>query len=274
MLVNGSPCETIAINDRGLSYGDGLFETIRLHKHKPVLLEAHLDRLCSGARRLRIDVERATLIQEIDQLTASFPVAGILKIMVTRGTGGRGYLPNGISSSTRILSLHAIPIYDEGLPEAGISVFVCQQRLAHQPALAGIKHLNRLEQVMASLEWPDDSYQEGLMLDVAGNVIEGTRSNLFWSAGGQLMTPSLQRCGVAGILRQYLMQHIDHVLETDECSLAMLGEAEEIFFCNSVFGIWPVNRIQSGDSNMVFHQDRRAFSVKARSLFADLLAAC
>lgn len=274
MRVNGSFQETVSIHDRGLAYGDGLFETIRLHQHQPVLLDKHIERLAVGAYRLQIELDKDILMREITALVPEFPQQGVLKIVVTRGTGGRGYMPTGSPVPTRILSLHALPDFSDRQPEQGIKVFVCRQRLAHQAALAGIKHLNRLEQVLASLEWPDDSYMEGLMLDTAGNVIEGTRSNLFWVEAGQLMTPALSRCGVAGIMRHYLMENIAGITEVDDCDLARLCVADEMFFCNSVVGIWPVTSMRTGDTTVHFSagEDNRVYSVLSGELFDSLLA--
>lgn len=243
MPVNGSAKDSLAINDRGLAYGDGLFETIRLHDGRPLLLQRHLDRLQAGAQRLQIALDRSSLDADIAALRPDFPAAGILKILVTRGSGGRGYRPAGDHEPTRILTLHPLPDYGAPAPEAGIAVFVCRQRLALQPALAGMKHLNRLEQVLASLEWPGDDFREGLMLDTDGNVIEGTRSNLFWSEGGRLLTPSLARCGVAGILRGYLLDTLPDVEVVEESPLTRILRAEQLFVCNSVFGIWPVTQV-------------------------------
>lgn len=272
MPVNGAPQETIAISDRGLAYGDGVFETILIHRYTPVLLDRHLERLVRGTIRLRIDFERADLEQDIGRLRDKFPEQGVLKIIVTRGSGGRGYLPAGSSEATRILSLHAMPDYGETHPEQGIDVFVCNQRLALQPALAGIKHLNRLEQVMAALEWPDESYMEGLMLDTTGHVIEGTRSNLFWAESGQLLTPALAQCGVAGVMRGYLIDSLPAVKEVADCSLARLCSADEVFFCNSIFGIWPVNRIMASGTQAIFDAGKREFSKQCHDIFTALLA--
>jgi 4-amino-4-deoxychorismate lyase len=273
MPVNGVPQDTIAIQDRGLAYGDGLFETILIHQHQPVLLEAHLYRLKTGAERLRINLDSAALDAEISALSPTFPASGVLKIIITRGTGGRGYLPADQMSATRITSLHPLPDYAAQQPERGMTAFVCQQRLAHQPALAGIKHLNRLEQVLASLEWPGDEYLEGVMLDTLDHVVEGTRSNIFWVENGQLHTPALHQCGVAGIMRNYLVDAMGNVLETPDCTLARLGVAEEVFFCNSVFGVWPLLALQNGMTRISFDPERRHFTRQAARAVADLLDA-
>ncbi len=271
MPVNGEPQDTITISDRGLAYGDGVFETIRISNHKPVLLDRHLERLLLGTRRLKISLERTLLDQHVAQLIPKLPAQGILKIIVTRGSGGRGYMPTGITVPTRIFSLHELPDYSATQPSIGIDVFVCQQRLAMQPALAGIKHLNRLEQVLASLEWPDDGFMEGLMLDTSDHVIEGTRSNVFWAESGQLMTPALSQAGVAGTLRNYIMEVLGIVSEVEECTLDRLCHAEEVFFCNSINGIWPVNTLVSRDKRVRFDPVNRRFCNSCAELFEKLL---
>ncbi len=275
MIVNGSTQDTIAINDRGLAYGDGVFETILIHGHTPVLLQAHLDRLESGTMRLGIPLDRTQLEQEIGDYSQHFPEHGVLKIIVTRGVGGRGYRPATAHDTSRILSLHALPDYPGDPGKLGIAAFVCNQRLAIQPSLSGIKHLNRLEQVLASQEWPDESFMEGIMLDSRGTIIEGTRSNIFWSESGHLFTPSLNDCGVAGIMRNYLLNSIAEAKEINDCSLDRLLGADEIFICNSVFGIWPVNSIQSGSKNVTLVPDGsdKNFTQQAQGLFQGLLKA-
>ncbi len=275
MIVNGSSQDTIAINDRGLAYGDGVFETILIHAHKAVLLKAHLHRLESGAGRLKIPLDRLQLEQEIADYSQQFPEHGVLKVIVTRGVGGRGYRPVNTPHTTRILSLHPLPVYEGDPGRTGIATFICNQRLAIQPSLAGIKHLNRLEQVLASQEWPNESFMEGIMLDTNGNIIEGTRSNIFWTEADSLLTPSLSNCGVAGIMRDYLLGNIPGASEISECSLDRLLEASEIFICNSVFGIWPVNSIQTAGKTVARDIDGSdaKFSRQAQRLFQELLKA-
>jgi 4-amino-4-deoxychorismate lyase len=130
--------------------------------------------------------------------------------------------------------------------EIGVGAFVCKQRLGTQPALAGIKHLNRLEQVMASREWPDETCQEGVMLDLEGNVVEGTRSNLFIVKDGRLTTDPLNTCGIAGVMRKILLQHFADRVDLVKFGLDQLYSADETFFCNSIFGVWPLRHLTSG----------------------------
>lgn len=247
MLLNGQPATAISVQDRGLAYGDGLFETILVRGGKPLLLDEHLARLQRGCVVLGLEPDLAALQQEIASVLA--PAAAheaVLKVMLTREANGRGYRPL-TSACNRLLTLHPLPDYRASTPEQGIAMFVCRQRLARQPVLAGLKHLNRLEQVLASREWPDDTFLEGLMLDTEGLVIEGTRSNIFAVIGGQLLTPTLDNCGVSGVMRNWLLQRFGDVAGERMFTLGQLRAASEIFLCSSVIGIWPVTRLQHGD---------------------------
>lgn len=180
MLVNGEQHDTIAIMDRGFQYGDGLFETIEVRANQPIFLEQHLKRLNADSKRLylpQIDVD--LLHSEIHQLCQNVGNA-VLKIIITRGSGGRGYRQPDVIQPTRILSLYPFPDYPKSYYFDGIVARICKTRLGLNPDLAGIKHLNRLEQVMARAEWNDAAIQEGIMLDFNGRVIEGTMTNLFY----------------------------------------------------------------------------------------------
>jgi 4-amino-4-deoxychorismate lyase len=139
--------------------------------------------------------------------------------------------------------LHDWPDLPLACARQGVAVRMCDMRLGHNPRLAGIKHLNRLEQVLARQEWDDTGIMEGLLLDSGNNLVEGTMSNLFLVRDGVLLTPDLQRCGVAGIMRSQLLALADQLsINTEVCQLGMadLQAAEEVFICNSLIGIWPV----------------------------------
>lgn len=273
MLVNGVAKEFLPGTDRGLAYGDGVFETILVHHQQPVLYTEHLARLLRGLDRLQIPLDLNTLEQEVAVLAPDFPQSGVLKIVVTRGSGGRGYRPTGTAGTTRVLSLHALPDYSNNEPAQGVRVFVCGQRLAIQPALAGIKHLNRLEQVLAALEWPRSNYMEGIMLDMEGYVVEGTRSNLFWVENETLMTTALENCGVKGVMREYLLQQTENCEIVADCTLPRLLAANEMFLCNSVFGIWPVKSVLSGSKETGIGQGQAdaIFTKQAQECFNSLL---
>jgi 4-amino-4-deoxychorismate lyase len=247
LLVNGEPRDTLPVSDRGLQYGDGLFETIEVRDHRPVFFDRHLTRLETGCRRLGIPVPAVeVLAEEAGLVCRQSPSRAVLKIIVTSGSGGRGYRRPETIDATRILSLHPYPDYPDNYRTNGINARLCQTRLGINPALAGIKHLNRLEQVLARAEWTDQSVQEGIMLDSTGHVIEGTMTNLFYVKDYALYTASLAQCGIAGIMRGLIMnlasQHNLNIHELNYTSETLLS-ADEVFVCNSIIGIWPIKRI-------------------------------
>lgn len=269
MLINGVPSVTLSCADRGLAYGDGIFETIRFQNGKLLYEDLHLQRLARGCERLALQLDIAVVRADLAAALRTAPEAGVLKLIVTRAEGGRGYRPAS-KAANRILSLHPLPDYSPHQPEAGIHAFVCKLRMAAQPALAGIKHLNRLEQVLASSEWPDNSSLEGLMLDQDDRVIEGTRSNLFLAKAGRLHTPALGRCGIEGIMRQVLLQEFSAEASVGDYTLADLRSADEVFFCNSVFGVWPLLALQAGDEQLRWTAG--PFAGRAQALFKATLS--
>lgn len=243
MLVNGKQQDTIAIMDRGFQYGDGLFETIEVRQNIPIFLEQHLQRLDKDSQRLHLPkFDLDVLRSEIFQLCQNAGNA-VLKIIITRGAGGRGYRQPDEIQPTRILSLHPFPDYPKSYYTDGIVARICNTRLGLNPTLAGIKHLNRLEQVMARAEWNDNAIHEGIMLDFNGRVIEGTMTNLFYAKNGELLTAPLNLCGIKGILRGWIFEQIP-VIEHD-FYLETLQQADEIFVCNSVMGICGVRQIEN-----------------------------
>lgn len=247
MLVNGHSEHCIAISDRGLQYGDGVFETIKIQNGQPRFISQHYQRLQHSCNRLLIPCPDLELLQAEISTLVDADTQGVLKIIITRGTGGRGYRQPEKLSPTRILSLHPLPDYPSAYQNAGITARFCQLRLGLSPALAGIKHLNRLEQVLARAEWQDfEAVQEGVLLDMHGRVIEGTMSNLFMVKNQVLYTAPLNFSGVAGVVRHLILQQAraegmaveEHFFEQD-----FLLSADEIFFCNAIIGIWPVKQL-------------------------------
>ncbi|MEX2489977.1 MAG: aminodeoxychorismate lyase [Pseudomonadales bacterium] len=241
MLINGTFAESIHAGDRGLAYGDGLFETIRIAAGEPVLLGEHLERLREGCQRLEIEVSIADVEADFQRLLAGSEFSdAVIKLILTRGVSGRGYRFEPGGQPTRIAEISAyLPELEPG--EQGVATVLCETRLGINPDLAGIKHLNRLEQVMAAREIPVHDYREGLMMSQTDELIEGTKTNLFLVENGQLVTPSLQHCGVKGTMRKFLLERISG--STSPVSLARLERADEVFVCNSVIGIWPVNSL-------------------------------
>lgn len=250
LLLNGERRHCVDVSDRGFQYGDGLFETIEVLNGKPLFFDRHLKRLAEGCRVLSIPCPDSELLEAEAKLLSASTEHGVLKLIVTRGSGGRGYRPPLAATPTRLFSLHPYPQYPEDFQVSGARVRPCRRRLAVNPDLARIKHLNRLEQVLARAEWQDDDYQEGLMLDSQGHVIEGTMSNLFWVVDGRLFTPTIRDCGIAGIVRDLLIELAradGMVVDEVQADMAELERAEEIFMTNSVIGIWPVKQLDGRD---------------------------
>lgn len=245
ILINGQSEDRINVLDRGVQYGDGVFETIAFRQGEAEFLSAHLQRLQLGCQRLKIDFpapQLALLTAEFEQLCAAQIQDAVIKVIVTRGQGGRGYRYAAEMQATRILSVHPMPDYP-AQHQQGITVRLCQHRLPPNPVLAGIKHLNRLDQILARNEWQDDSISEGLMCDQQAFFIEGTMSNLFIVKDTELYTPSLENAGIAGIMRLMVMQLAQQLnLNVSETTITAvdLQQADEVFLCNSLVGIWPV----------------------------------
>jgi 4-amino-4-deoxychorismate lyase len=245
MLVNGRRTDVLPVSDRGLLYGDGVFETVAVRGARPVQLERHMRRLEAGCRRLGIASTPIDPVRGEAKRLARQTERAVLKIIITRGVGGRGYRADLHAPPTRIVGLHPWPDYSPQFRAQGIAATVCSTRLARNPALAGIKHLNRLEQVLARNEWAHE-YQEGLVLDTAGRPVEGTMSNLFLVRDDTLLTPELRGCGVAGIMRERIMEYARDAgipMRVAELGMEDVNRAQGLFFCNAIIGIWPVHTL-------------------------------
>ena len=240
--VDGQPEHSVPLQDRGLAYGDGVFETIAVRGGQPVLLDRHLQRLEEGCRRLALVADQALVRSEVLAYAAALE-NGVLKLILTRGDSLRGYGANPGAAVRRILQGNPPATYPPAYATDGIRLFACATRLAEQPLLAGLKHLNRLEQVIARAEWQDTEHAEGLMLDTSGRVIEGVFSNVFLVRNGLLLTANLTRCGVAGVMRAEILAQAHGLgipVAVADINLEQLQQADEVFVCNSVYGIWPV----------------------------------
>jgi len=245
-LINGVATDRLVVSDRGLQYGDGLFETLAVRDGGLCLWGAHFARLSLGAKRLGIPCPpQELLLRDCAPLIAG-ETAGVLKIILTRGRGGRGYRPPGHSSPTRICTLYPWPSDATAWSEKGVSAIYCRTPLGANPVLAGIKHLNRLEQVLARSEWQDPQIAEGLMQDGGGRIIGGTMSNLFMIVGDRLITPPVDCCGIKGTVRDLVLQMAAsfgvEAAQTD-IRRADLVTADALFLTNAVIGVCPVQRL-------------------------------
>ncbi len=238
--VDGAAALTVPADDRGLQYGDGLSETILMRRATPRFFEAHLARLARGCSRLGIDfTDWAALRAEVARIASQAPPLAILKVIVTRGSGPRrGYAPHGTLEPRRVLMLFESP----AMPAAaeGVRLRVASLRLAENPALAGIKHLNRLENVLAASEPGHADHFESLMLDVRDQVVCGTMSNVFAVRGGRLITPRVDRCGIEGVLRSIVLREAPALgvpAEQGSLTLDELLAADEVFITNVRIGV-------------------------------------
>lgn len=243
-LVNGQAGARPSALDRGLAYGDGVFRTLRVEAGVPLWWHDHLRKLAADSRRLGLDCPPPETWED-DLARLALAGGGVLRLTLTRGEGPRGYGPPPDPETTRVVTFWP---GEPPPPAAGITVRVCGLRLGHQPALAGVKHLNRLENVLARAEWRDPAIQEGILLDQDGHLVSGVTSNLFLWQGGCLRTPRLERCGVAGVARARLMgaaARAGYRVEEGDLALADLEAAEELMFTNSLILLWRAARLES-----------------------------
>jgi 4-amino-4-deoxychorismate lyase len=246
-IINGRFEAGVSPLDRGLAYGDGVFRTMLLRNGFPICWEMHYRRLEADCNALSIVCPSAeTLLDDIERLVSDTGDIAVLKIMVTRGESIRGYAVPPLAQPTRIVIKTTMPQYPDSYFQEGVTLHLCATRLARQPRLAGIKHLNRLENVLARMEWTDHQIADGLMMDEGGDVIECTSANLFARFGKVLATPDLTASGVVGVTRERLMRHapgLGYSVEVRHIRLSELMDADELLICNSLFGVWQVRNL-------------------------------
>lgn len=248
-LVNGVETSALTIADRGLAYGDGLFETMRVVSGKIPLFKFHLERFERGVNCLQLGspkVLKRNFTKAVEQVLKELADSclldkALIKVMVTRGCGGIGYLPPDRAECTFVCQAFNLPEYPSEYSNKGIQVKMIQHRLASHATLAGIKHLNRLDQVLASQELAGE--QEGLVFDQNECLIEGIKSNILLFEGRKILTPPLDDCGVQGTLRQYLIEHSKDLgveIKVEKITKDRLKEIDGLSMINSVFGLWPI----------------------------------
>ena len=246
-LVNGKIDQHVLISDRGLAYGDGLFETIAVIDGALKNWQAHTRRLLAGCQRLNISKPDLNVLAAEAQQLISQRRNAVLKIIITRGSGGRGYAPpRNAGACTRILQVFDYPEYCIRWQEHGITVGICETRLAINPQLAGIKHLNRLEQVLAAQECAANDWDEGLVFNHRDELVSGTKSNVFAFVGGTLKTPLIDECGVLGVMRERVISSAQ-VLKIEILQARIhrreLTQNAGLFITNAIIGIAPVSTL-------------------------------
>jgi 4-amino-4-deoxychorismate lyase len=248
IVINGAAGEAVDARDRGLAYGDGVFRTLLVRQGRPEGWPLHYAKLAHDCHALQIACPKQALLENELALAIGTELDCVAKIIITRGAGKRGYAVDGTAPPTRILQTSPLYPYPVRYEEEGVRVHMCETRLCSQPRLAGVKHLNRLENVLARMEWDDPEIAEGLLFDHEGNLIEGTMSNIFLRRGTELFTPDLSRCGVAGVTRDRIMAAVGSIglsASIRNISLDFLQAAEEVLLCNSVIGAWHVRECGS-----------------------------
>ena len=242
-LVNGEISTLVETSNRGLNYGDGLFETLLVSNGRPRRWQGHMDRLGIGCERLGMTMPpQSILLREVQTVSAGMTDA-VVKIVIARGGQGRGYMPPAGESPVRVVSAHRYPDGVAELARKGVRARICELRLGVQPALGGIKHLNRLEQVLASAEIREAGVDEGILLDREEHVVSAIAANIFLVIEDRLLTPRLDLCGVRGVVRSHILAGFGARCEQRRITLDMLQEAAEVFICNTVKGIVPVTAI-------------------------------
>lgn len=246
---DGVPQGAGARLDRGLEFGDGLFETIAVTDGRPRLLERHLARLALGCARLGIPAPAADVLADELGAAARLPGTGLLKLVITRGAGGTGYGADPGAGPCRWLVAAPARPRPASYARDGVAVRHLATRLAEQPLLAGLKHLNRLEQVLARRELEaGPPAEEGLMADVHGRLVCGTMTNVYAVIDNRLVTPSLERAGVAGVMRAALLEAwraAGVAVEVRDLGPAELAGASEVFLTNALIGVWPVAALEA-----------------------------
>jgi 4-amino-4-deoxychorismate lyase len=244
---NGDATGQVDANDRGFQYGDGLFETVAIRNDAPRLWQYHMDRLSNGCKLLGIEKPADTALYEgvMHALRHSdVPTAySVVKIIVSAGTGRRGYGRPTATAPTVLFGAFPAAPPPVKLFVDGVDLVLCRTRLASNSPTAGLKTLNRLEQVLARSEFIATGEFEGLTMDADDNIICGTMSNVFFVTNNSISTPALDRCGVAGVMRRHVIetlrvQGIDTHIQA--VNLAHLKNIDEVFVSNSQFGVMPV----------------------------------
>jgi len=255
-LINGTVADSLAIADRAIQYGDGLFETIAVINQQIHNWDKHFERLCNGCQVLGFSApDEKKLLSEIESLLTQQPDMKrcIIKILLTRGTGGRGYGIPESQQNQRIITVYPWPDYPLEYYDQGVAIAEVSFRLAQQPVLSGIKHTNRLEQVLAKQKLSKE-FQEALVLDHRDNIIEGISSNIYFFSDGVLCMPDLKQCGIAGTIRARIIelcQQNNILTKLGEFKIKQIREADEVFMSNSIIGLWPVKTIQLLDNETI-----------------------
>lgn len=270
--VNGVANNQIDVTDRAVSFGDGCFTTLHGVNRQAQMLDNHIGRLKNDSQRLKIPqpdwIKLADHIDSIckEQSEDEF----VIKVIISRGVGGRGYSSTGFNQPTVIVSVSRYPQNYFQLQCKGAKLILSQIPLSRNPVLAGMKHLNRLEQVLVRQEIDSAGMDEAIVLDTHGTVVECCSANLFWRIGHKIFTPSLSHAGVKGLMRQKiiaLLTQSHYSFEEVERFPTILAHSDEVIICNALMPVLPVATIQMNEKQPVLKYE-------SRELFEYLLLRC
>jgi 4-amino-4-deoxychorismate lyase len=252
--INGAQQDSLSIKDRGLAYGDGVFTTAKVVQGKIQFLSEHLERLTNNCGKLSIALPDIDKIKAELKLVAQRFELCVAKVIITAGEGGRGYSRQGCETSNVIISFHTFPEHYLTWQQQGINIGVAQFRLGLNPLLAGIKHLNRLEQVLIRQELDNRDEDDLLVLNCTGHIIEASAANVFWLKNKVWYTPQLTESGIAGLMRQHILETLnndkDKGVEVIAAKITMLDNIDAMFICNSVMNIVPVSQFQENKMSL------------------------
>ena len=247
VLLNGRPAQQVSPFDRAVHFGDGLFETIACRGGRPRFLSLHLERLLLGCQRLGIEPGNLDEVGAEVRSLARQVENSIVKVILTRGTAlARGYGVTGREKAMRITFRYAWPPETATESQDGVRVRTAKLRLGENPALAGLKHCNRLEQILARQEWTDPGIAESLLFSSSGRLVSGTMSNVFIVEGSRLRTPRLDLCGVAGVMRRVVLREAERAgisVQEDVLGVEDVHKASELFLTNARIGLWPLREL-------------------------------
>ena len=264
IVVNGHIASSLDVRDRSVAYGHGVFETMRLHDGQFPLWQFHRQRLAKGLAVLGIPFDESLVDGCLQKLLTHCPPMGVVKLTVTAGITGRGYAIQQTLEPTVVAMWLPIPAY----PDLSVCLHICRYQLPENPVLAGIKHLNRLDQILAAREISEgfdlaEGSENGmsgtvpLLLDTSSRVVEALSHNIFVLSDGKWLTPALDRCGVEGVMRALLLEEVigeaGQTATISNFGVDLLLSAREVFICNSVMGILPVSRLTGRESNYNSH---------------------
>jgi 4-amino-4-deoxychorismate lyase len=255
ILINGQVQTQIAVSDRALHYGDGCFTTLAFAQGKLLCWPRHLARLKNNCARLDIDFDHwnalSTSLEKLCKEISAQHQEAVIKIIITRGQGGRGYSPTDVKNPSYIISTHEFPARYSQWQNKGINLTVSPVKLGKQPLLAGIKHLNRLEQVLIKQKLVHSAFDDALVCNNDNEIIESSAGNIFWLQNGSWFTPYLDECGVEGVMRNLvcdILKRKSLVVKEVRQVLNLNFYADEMFICNSLMQLVPVNSLQMNDT--------------------------